>query len=268
MSTGEVQAPLAAADLRLRPPASAVIAETLRLQAGAAPRSRASRLFGRSPLVPEGRSWYLGALGELEVGRVLDELGPEWSVLHAIPVGRRGSDLDHLVVGPGGVFTVNAKHHEGRNVWVGDARLLVNGQGTDHLRNAGFEARRAAKLLSAATGLRVDVTPIVAIVGARRITMRGTPGAVVLRSSQLTRWLSSRRPVLTPDVVALISSQAAKPATWSSVEIPAADLEGFARLREEVAVADRRRFAWGVGVLAVVVGLLAIAVPTLVTALT
>ena len=119
-------------DLRFRAPASAVIAEALRVQADAAPRSAAARFFGRTPLSPESRSWFLGAIGELEVGRVLDRLGDGWLVLHAVPVGTAGSDIDHLVIGPSGVFTINTKYHEGMKVWVGSKRVLVNGQRTDH----------------------------------------------------------------------------------------------------------------------------------------
>ena len=142
-------APIATADdLRLRAPASAVIAEALRVQADAAPRSAAARFLGRTPLSPESRSWFLGAIGELEVGRVLDRLGDEWLVIHAVPVGAAGSDIDHVVVGPAGVFTINSKYHEGMKVWVGGKTLMVNGQRTDHLRNAGFEAKRVTKLLT------------------------------------------------------------------------------------------------------------------------
>lgn len=68
-------------------------------------------------------------------------------MLHSVPVGTGASDLDHVVIGPAGVFTINTKHHRGQNVWVGAKRILVNGQRTDHLRNAAHEAKRASKLL-------------------------------------------------------------------------------------------------------------------------
>ncbi|WP_438352352.1 nuclease-related domain-containing protein [Microbacterium sp. CJ88] len=236
--------------LRLRAPASAVIAETLRQQESAPPPSWLFRLLGRSPLTAESRPWYLGALGELEVGRVLDELGGGWTVIHAVPVGRKGADLDHVVIGPGGVFTINAKFHEGRKVWVGDARLLVNGQRTDHLRNAAFEGRRAAKALTAAVGARVDVTPIVAIVGARSIVMRGRPAeVVVLRATQLVWWLSKRPVVLSPDQVQRVVDRAVEPATWGGADAVPADLARFAQLRDDVVSAARRRFAWATAVL-------------------
>lgn len=100
--------PAAADLLRLRAPASSVIAELLRVQASVPARTGAQQFFGRSPLSVESRPWYLGAFGELEVARLLDQLGPGWFAIHAVPVGSAGSDVDHIVIGPGGVFTINS----------------------------------------------------------------------------------------------------------------------------------------------------------------
>lgn len=232
-------------ELRLRGPASAVIAQTLRVQAGALPRPPMARLFGRSPLSAESRSWYLGAVGELEVGRVLDNLGTGWWALHAIPVGTAGSDIDHLVIGPAGVFTINSKFHEGKNIWVGARRLLVNGQRTDHLRNAAFEARRVAKILTSALGEPVVVGSIIAVVAARRITFKEQPADVtVLSSAQLLRWLHQRPVVLTPSESERLLHLAMDLRTWGSPALEPADLGSFAALRESVSAARQRRRVW------------------------
>ncbi|MBG6212216.1 hypothetical protein RCH23_000129 [Cryobacterium sp. CAN_C3] len=45
---------------------------------------------------------------------MLSKLGPEWTVLHAVPVGSGSSDIDHVVIGPAGVFTINTKNHTGK----------------------------------------------------------------------------------------------------------------------------------------------------------
>src|SRR5687768_6936827 len=126
----------------MRRPAASVIAECLRVQSTVPPNTAVQRFFGVSPLGREAEPWYVGALGELDVARRLDGLGPGWYVLHSVPVGTGSSDLDHVVIGPAGVFTINTKHHPGQNVWVGGRRILVSGQRTDHLRNAKHEAAR------------------------------------------------------------------------------------------------------------------------------
>ena len=142
--------PVVTHSLGLRRPATSVIAECLRVQATIPKNTAVQRFFGVSPLGREAQPWYVGALGELDVARRLGTLGPGWYVLHSVPVGTGASDLDHVVIGPAGVFTINTKHHRGQNVWVGRRRILVNGQRTDHLRNAAYEATRTSKLLSVA----------------------------------------------------------------------------------------------------------------------
>jgi hypothetical protein len=53
-----------------------------------------------------------GATGEEHVGRLLDQLGGRgWGVIHDASFGN--GNVDHIVVGPPGVFTVETKSHPG-----------------------------------------------------------------------------------------------------------------------------------------------------------
>ncbi|MFF2388011.1 nuclease-related domain-containing protein [Agromyces sp. NPDC058104] len=237
-----------------RQPAASVIAECLRTQAIATPRSPIARLFGRTPLSTDAEPWYVGALGELEVARRLDSLGSAWRVFHSVPVGRGSSDIDHVVIGPPGVFTINTKHHEGQEIWLGAKRLLVSGQPTDHLRNASYEAKRASRLLSAAAHGLIDVTPVIVIVGARRLTVRERPATVVvLRERGFIKWLESLPAVVPTEAVEQIADAAAKPATWHEMPVlEDADVAAFGRLRREVDAARTRRRGWAIaGLLAI-----------------
>lgn len=243
------------ASLASRPPAASVIAQVLRAQSTAPRRSRVDRLFGRSPLAPDADSWFRGALGELAVAQRLAGLGPEWRVIHAVPVGTRGADIDHLVIGPTGVFTVNTKHHAGRSVWVGERRVMVDGQRTDHLRNAAHEAARASRRLSAATGVAVDVAPLVVIVGASRLTANARSAqVVVLSSGSVAGWLRSRPWFLPPESVDSIAAAASDLATWNAAPAPEPDLAAFADLREQIGRARFRRRVWTGGLLVGLVG--------------
>ncbi|BDZ50137.1 hypothetical protein GCM10025867_23780 [Frondihabitans sucicola] len=74
-----------------------------------APRGRMARVFGRSPLSNASRPWFVDALGEIEVAerlRALGTRGEAWRVLHSVPIGAGTSDIDHVVIGPAGVFTL------------------------------------------------------------------------------------------------------------------------------------------------------------------
>ncbi len=53
-----------------------------------------------------------GALAEEQVGALLDSLpGERWRVVHDVTLGR--GNVDHIVIGPGGVFTIETKSHPG-----------------------------------------------------------------------------------------------------------------------------------------------------------
>jgi hypothetical protein len=53
-----------------------------------------------------------GAAGEEHVGALLDQLaGADWSVIHDASFGH--GNIDHIVCGPGGLFTVETKSHPG-----------------------------------------------------------------------------------------------------------------------------------------------------------
>lgn len=106
--------------------AQSVIGELLAVQELASPRSLFRRMFGASPLSEASWPWYRGALGEIAVGRILAGLGPEWLVLHAIQVGWGWADIDHVLVGPAGVFTLNTKNHAGQSIWVAGQTLMVS----------------------------------------------------------------------------------------------------------------------------------------------
>ena len=164
------------------------------VRAGAAARERAlaereaqgliRHLFSRMiDAKTDERAWRIGADGEEAVAEQLDRLDAEWRVLHAVRVGDRGSDIDHVVIGPGGVFTVNSKHHPKSSVWVGGDTVLVNGRRVPDVRNSRFEAKRASRMLAEHVGFPVPVIGVIAVVGARRgFTVKAQPadGAVAV----------------------------------------------------------------------------------------
>ncbi len=239
--------------------AASVMAECLRVQTDVPPRGAVARTFGRSPLSDDSRPWYVGALGELDVASRLDALGDDWTVLHSVPIGTRGSDIDHVVVGAAGVFTINTKFHEGARIWVGSRRLLVNGQPKDHLRNTRYEATRTQKLLSAAARTEVPVTGVIAIVGAKQITIRERPSDVaVLDAAQLSRWLKKQKPRLDQVQTVALSALVRDAATWTSESQHQPDISGFDALHREVVGAKRVRMIW-IGV--VLVSLLGLTLP-------
>lgn len=231
--------------MRDRVPAEALIQEVLRLQESARPRTAVGRLFGRSPLTADATPWYLGARGELEVAALLAKLPPGWTVLHSLPVGTRDADIDHVVLGPGGVFTLNTKHHRGQEVWVAGRTFMVSGQAQPHIRNAQHEALVVADILAAA-GIGCPVESVLAVVGAVSVKIRARPeGVQVIEAGELVRWLRKRPRTLADDVVREVVRVLEHPAMWRPVRpLEHTRRRAFAALEREVRSARRVRMAW------------------------
>ncbi len=195
---------------------------------GAAARARAAELRARHPFLvtaakalgirTESESFAIGAKGERQVGRKLDRWAAHngWHVLHAVPVGRSGADIDHVIVGSFGAVTVNTKTTRTR-VWVGDYGMTVGGKTVDYLRSSRAERRRAAQLLTRATKIEVPVQSVIVFTGARGFSVRrgGSRDVAVLPSPRtLLRWLRNQQAVLADTDVNAVYRAARDPRTW------------------------------------------------------
>jgi hypothetical protein len=197
-------------DLAANRPGQAAREQAVAAREAAPVKSFLGRALG---IHTQERAWRVGADGEEEVARRLATL-EGWHTLHAIPVGQHGADIDHLVVGPGGVYSLNTKNHSRSKVWVAQKAILVNGQRTDYLRNSRFEGKRATKRLSAACGFLVPVEPVIVVLAAE-LTVRSQPLDVhVVGRKQIAKWLAARPVALAPALVSLIYEQARLESTW------------------------------------------------------
>jgi len=229
----------------------AAIQQCLELQAEIAPLGRVEKFFGASPLAQNARSWYLGALGEIVVAEKLERLGEGWRVINAVPVGAAGSDIDHVVVGPAGVFTINTKAHANKKVWAAGRALRINGFKQHYIRNSQHEAARASKLLTTAVGREIVVTPLIVMVGISELNYGlRRPAVDVVTSRGIVRNLRRRPRILTPDAVTEIADVASRRGTWHRDAVVLDDtqrhVERFERLRRAVDAAAYRRRAWSV----------------------
>ena len=227
--------------------AQSVIEELLKQQSSAPPQSSFARFFGRSPLGADSVAWHAGAKGEIAVGSLLAQLPPDWTVFHALPIGTRGSDIDHLVIGPGGIFTINTKHHNGKRIWIGKRSMMVAGQKVPHIRNAEFEADRVTKLLRERMPLLAPVQPMIAIVAPSQITVREAPERVkVIDARHLRRWLTKRPAILTESETAAVAGIIDSPATWGAQPSrePEDLMAQFSALDADVRSARTRRVLW------------------------
>jgi hypothetical protein len=153
-------------------------------------------------------AWRRGAAGERHTARLLAGLERHgWTVLHDLAVPGSRANIDHLVVGPGGMFVIDSKHYRGRlqldgcgRLWHGCYPLAAT------LRAVDYEADQAARVL---VDPDVVVVPIVAVHGAQvpwgKVVTHGVP---VVAAKHLPSMLRQLPAVLGPERVAWLADQA------------------------------------------------------------
>ncbi len=254
----------------IRPPPHSALRECLAIQADAPRRSHFSRLFGVDPLAKEARRSFSGAQAERRVVRTLAELGDEWTVLHSVVVDPAGSEdrlpprVDHLVVGPAGVFAIRVHAHSGQSVWVGETTFIVDDARLSLLVDAEELGIAVGRRLSGGPGVvgpphAALVTPCLVLDSPAELRINQRPGRVeVVTGRSFGSWLNSLPRLLSPAAVERIASVACEATTWPDDDdgaLPERATESaravaeFERLERRVASCHLRRLIWsGIGV--------------------
>jgi hypothetical protein len=133
-----------------------------------------------------------GAEGEQRTASALGSLGPDWIQFHDVRwPGRRLANVDHVVVGPGGVFVIDSKNWSG-SIAVRDGVLRQNGYNREP---AVAGACDAAVAVAELTGhYAPHVHPVLCFVGGQ--DMRGTAREVLVCSDDNVVDLLRSRPAV------------------------------------------------------------------------
>lgn len=144
--------------------------------------------------------WRIGSEGERRTGKALRGLPREWRVWHD-RAGRGRANLDHVVMGPAGVFLLDTKNYSGEAM-VEDGRLRV-AQIDDpddvrvYPRLVPGILRAAADLsgrIERATGERPWVQAVVVLWMRFPQRVARVTDAYVVHGDELVGWLRSRAP--------------------------------------------------------------------------
>ena len=82
----------------------------------------------------ERKKWRKGAVGECLVADLLGALSDDYAVINGVTT--KSGDLDHIVVGPDGVFAIETKNWRGLVSSTGTGELKQNGQSVRNSRSA------------------------------------------------------------------------------------------------------------------------------------
>ena len=148
-------------------------------------------------------AWRTGADGESAVAAVLDGLAKNgWRALHDRRVPGKRSNIDHVAVGPSGVWTVDAKRYKGKLTVHRSGVVKVAGRDVTKLLDQARDQAAVAAIALAGDAPVPVVEPVLCFVGTelpRRHTVVG--GVHLVTRKGLVRLLTRSPKVLTEDEV-------------------------------------------------------------------
>lgn len=212
-------------------------------------RGHFARVVGRSPLSVESRSWFWAAAGEFEVCRSLAGLHSPHLVLHSVSASFDGPPLDHVVIGPSGVYAVHSLYAAGEEVVVSALGLRVAGHPLSELRRARHSVGAVERCLAEEVVGDVRVTGVLAVIDAEAVTMTERPlDVAIVDAGSLARWIQRQPRTLSDDRLAQLVEAASRSATWAAAPtqgcVDPEDAATFTRARAEVLAARLTRQLW------------------------
>ena len=131
----------------------------------------------------DSRQWVKGAVGERWAATYLARLPDDFGVWHDLTFPGSQSNLDHLVVGPTGVFAINTKYHMNRKVKVYGEKVYIDGYPNDYPRALRREAVRTGEVFGAAGLEKPWVVPVLAVFCDEWTVKKAPNGVVVTRGA-------------------------------------------------------------------------------------
>jgi hypothetical protein len=157
---------------------------------------------------PDILAWRRGTAGERRTARLLGPLERHgWAVLHDLAIPGTQANIDHLVIGPGGVVVIDTKQYRGQ-LWLDPDGLLWHGRHLllTTLRKLRWAADQADQVLGVAD---VQILAIMAVHGAKVPWGQLTAdGVIVARARRVPDLLQALPTILGPERVAWLADRA------------------------------------------------------------
>ena len=149
----------------------------------------------------------IGAEGERLTGRVLDKLDG-YIVLHDRKIPGSKANIDHVAIGPGGVFVIETKNYKGEVTIKGDDLFVAGRKRTSIVEQTWREAVNVQTVLAEHMArLAFDVVPVLCIHGCA-VPWKTVQGVRLVGPRGLKKLITKAKPVLSEEDVRALAQVA------------------------------------------------------------
>lgn len=166
-------------------------------------------VLGRLFITPQSiRAWRTGADGETKTAAALERLGDDWIVLHDRRIPGSRANIDHVAIGPPGIFVIETKDYSGRISLAGN-EIRVNGRRVGWIDQVRGQAQAVIAVMSRVDDApQMPVTPIICVHRADLPWFRSSAAGVrVLSGRGMLDALLKAAPTLSPDAVRRVADE-------------------------------------------------------------
>lgn len=155
------------------------------------------------------QTWSIGAEGEEKVAEYLYLLNDSYYVIHDVVLPGMIGNIDHIVLGPNGVFVIETKNHRGLITCNGDhwTQRKIGRRGTPYLGNIGSPSKQVKKkavllnrFIQSHFNVNLYVNGIVVFTNEEADLVLNNPTVIILRPDEICDSIRNYRSKLLKDI--------------------------------------------------------------------
>lgn len=138
-----------------------------------------------------------GIQGEEVVTWELSHLSDEFVLLNDVMLPGGSGNIDHIVIGPTGVFVIETKNYSGKYVCYGDRWFFQGRRQKYDVSSVSVQARNNARVLANllhSSGFTADVNPIIVFAHPSVQLWLHSPTVPVLKNGHICSFLLAQKP--------------------------------------------------------------------------
>ena len=141
-------------------------------------------------------TYKLGIAGEEFTAKILESLGSEYKILHSIPFSEHKKDLDHIVIGPTGIYIINSKNYRAKSLLIDDEYIVYNKKRLSDPIDLQRDVRYVENLFKVK-----NVFPIISLVNNNSLRIKSSKVSKVLHANKIVNYIKNQEVIYTENYI-------------------------------------------------------------------
>jgi hypothetical protein len=154
-------------------------------------------------------TYKLGIAGEEFTAKILEGLGSEYKILHSIPFSEHKKDIDHIVIGPTGIYIINSKNYRAKSLLIDDEYIIYNKKRLSDPIDLQRDVRYVENLFKVK-----DVFPIISLVNNNSLRIKSSKISKVLHANKIVNYIKKQEAIYSEDYINKVYSEMSNCDIW------------------------------------------------------